>query len=164
MKKAIKIKPDNIDARLMLARIFQDSEKHDDAIEAYKELLKLNPDNSVAHINLSYCYIQVGQYEEAVRSAKDAITIQPHEVAFNNLGCAYRDLTRYGDAVEAFYQSIKINPDYPRSHYNLGLTYLRMTDRASAIREYEMLKGLDSELAQELSGMINKSTDGLVDN
>ena len=56
----------------------------------------------------------------------------------------------------SFKQAIKINPDFADAHYNLGLAYLLLNDRGSALEQYKILKSLDSELANELFNLIYK--------
>ena len=73
-----------------------------------------------------------------------------------NLGTAYGELGKYEEAIEAFRQAIRINPDYADAHYNLGLTYLILKDNGSALEQYKILKKLDSERANQLFNLIYK--------
>jgi tetratricopeptide (TPR) repeat protein len=47
-------------------------------------------------------------------------------------------------------------PDYAEAHYNLGLTYLAIGDKNSALAEYNILKSLNPQFADELLNRINK--------
>jgi tetratricopeptide (TPR) repeat protein len=62
----------------------------------------------------------------------------------------------YKEAIEAYKQAIRTNPDDADAHYNLGLTYAFLNDGDSALEHYEILKSLDSERANELYNMIYK--------
>jgi tetratricopeptide (TPR) repeat protein len=62
----------------------------------------------------------------------------------------------YIEALEAFKQAIRINPDYAEAHLNLGITYLISNDRGSALDEYKILKDIDSERANKLFNLIYK--------
>jgi tetratricopeptide (TPR) repeat protein len=42
---------------------------------------------------------------------------------YYNLGCDHYDFGRYDEAIEAYKQAIRINPDDAQVHNNLGLTY-----------------------------------------
>jgi len=70
-------------------------------------------------------------------------------VTYNNLG-------RYSEAIEAHKQAIRIEPDYAKAHFGLGLTYLRTRDEDLALEEYRILKDLDKGLANKLFGVISK--------
>jgi tetratricopeptide (TPR) repeat protein len=56
----------------------------------------------------------------------------------------------YEEAIEAYKQAIKIDPDYALAYYGLGLAYANLNDTDSALEQYKILKSLDSELANEL--------------
>ncbi len=56
----------------------------------------------------------------------------------------------YKEAIEAFKQSIRIDPDSVQAHYNLGIAYVLFYERDSAVEQYNILKSLDSELADKL--------------
>ena len=43
--------------------------------------------------------------------------------AWYNLGVAYSDLNRNDDAIEAYRQALRINPEYAAAWNNLGATY-----------------------------------------
>ena len=51
-------------------------------------------------------------------------------------------------------QAIRIDPDDAEVHIYLGLAYIWSKDRDSALEQYEILKKLDSELANKLFNMI----------
>ncbi len=63
-------------------------------------------------------------------------------------------LKTYTKAIEAYTRVIRINPDYAEAHYSLGVAYLLIRDRDSAINEYKILKELDIDLANELFDLI----------
>jgi len=60
----------------------------------------------------------------------------------------------YREPMEAFNQAIRIKPDYAKAHYNLGIIYLVLNDRGSALEQYKILKTLDPEMANQLFNLI----------
>lgn len=62
----------------------------------------------------------------------------------------------FTEAIEAYKQAICIKPDDAEAHYYLGLTYLLLEDRGSALQEYRILKDLDKDLANKLFNLIYK--------
>ena len=60
----------------------------------------------------------------------------------------------YKDAIEAFKQAIRIDPDNVDAHYGLGVYYSLIEDKSSALNEYKILKELDIDTANELLDMI----------
>ena len=96
-------------------------------IESYKQAIKINPDYADAHYNLGVAYFNLGMNKEAIDSLqtgnKDATLMT--QMAHINLGkCAYANLGKYKEAIEAYKQAIRIDPDYALAHYNLGDVYL----------------------------------------
>ena len=72
------------------------------------------------------------------------------------MGSAYGNLGRYEEAVMAFKVAILLKPDLVGAHYNLGLAYLRIGNREGAVKEYNIIKGLHGDTANELLGLINE--------
>ena len=62
----------------------------------------------------------------------------------------------YEEAIEPYKQAIKINPDSASAYFRLGAAYASSNDRDSAIEQYEILKSLDPELANELFNRIGE--------
>ncbi len=58
------------------------------------------------------------------------------------------------EAIEFFKQAIRIKPDYADAHNDLGLAYLGLNDRGSALEQYKILKKLDTEQANKLFNFI----------
>ena len=66
------------------------------------------------------------------------------------LGKAYYALERWQDSVSANISALEIDPQHSRSHYQLGMTYLKLDDKGSAFDEYKVLKKQDKNLANTL--------------
>lgn len=69
----------------------------------------------------------------------------------------------YDKEIEAYTNAISLDPNLAKAyshlgvaHYNLGLAYLNTGQKIEAIKEYQILKKLDSKLAEELLGEIYK--------
>jgi tetratricopeptide (TPR) repeat protein len=60
----------------------------------------------------------------------------------------------FKQAVVAYKQIIRINPDDAGAHFHLGLIYYGLDDRGSAMEQYKILKKLDTELANKLFNAI----------
>ena len=73
-----------------------------------------------------------------------------------NLGYTYYNLGKYEEAIEAYKQAIRINPDFAEAHYFLGGAYVFSEDRGGALEQYKILKKLDTELANELFSLIGE--------
>jgi Flp pilus assembly protein TadD len=61
---------------------------------------------------------------------------------------------RLDEARDSYRQAIRLKPALARAHLNLGMIYLKMGDRASALEEYKTLKDLDKDQANKLFNLI----------
>jgi tetratricopeptide (TPR) repeat protein len=156
-KKAVGINPDYADAHCNLGFAYGNLGRWPEAIEACKQAIKIKPDYAEAHSNLGVVYSKLSRYQEAIEAFRQAIRVNPdYADAHYNLGFTYGNLGHYQEAIDAFKQAIRIKPDDAEAHGNLGFAYLAIGDRNSALAEFNILKSLNSELANNLFKEINK--------
>ena len=60
----------------------------------------------------------------------------------------------YAGEIETYKQEVEKNPDDAEAHCGLGLAYVPLKDRGSALEQYEILKSLDTEKANKLFNFI----------
>jgi tetratricopeptide (TPR) repeat protein len=154
-KQDIRIDPDEAASHFCLGLAYSSSDMHKEAIEAYRQVIRINPDYTNAHNYLGLTYFESGMYEEAIESFEKAIALDPEEASYyNNLGKVQYMLELSVESVESYKKAIRIEPDHARAHFNLGVYYSSRNDRSSALEEYKILKGIDTELANELLDVI----------
>jgi cytochrome c-type biogenesis protein CcmH/NrfG len=66
------------------------------------------------------------------------------------LGDAYFFGAHFNEAIDAYRQAARLRPEQPEAYYNLGLAYLELGDRASALAQSRLLKPIDAELNKKL--------------
>jgi len=66
----------------------------------------------------------------------------------------YFKLGRHQEAVKAFKQTIFLKPDFADAHYNLGIIFLFLHNKGSALEEYKILKDLNQDKGDELFNAI----------
>jgi len=122
-----------------------------------EQVVKADSDNVDAYRFLADYYMDAGSYEKAVKPLIEVVKIDPNDAyAHSKLGDAYWNCGRYEEAITAYKQSTKLHVDDPHIRYQIALAYLKIGDKDSAKEEYEILKGKDEDLANELLGHINK--------
>jgi Flp pilus assembly protein TadD len=118
---------------------------------------QVTQNNWLAHYDLGLAYGNLGRLPQAMEAFSQAIRINPNYArAHYNLGVAYGRLGRWPEAIDAFSLAIRVKPDYAEAHNNLGNAYLATGDKNSAMAEYNILKYLNSEMANKLLTQINK--------
>jgi len=151
---------------------YENLDRHQQAVDAYKQAIRTDPDVAQAHAALGKAYMrQGGQYvfvqpnpdwtkgrplfEQATECFKEAIRLQPDDVQLHaDLGLMYSLLGRPREAVEVLTDAIRLKPDHAYAHFHLGGAYLDLGDRGQALEEYKVLKELDAHLAAELFNML----------
>ncbi len=84
--EALRIKPDDGDARYNLANMLVRQAKYPEAIAQYREVLKAAPDNIMARNNLALCLIQTGNRPAAIEQFQEILRLNPgFEPARQNL-------------------------------------------------------------------------------
>ena len=158
-KEATRINPDDADAYRHLADCYYSLGRNEAEIEAHKQVARLDPGDANAYSLLAGCYIEGDRYEEADETLRQLVRIDPNEayIQLAILGFHYCESGHYEEAVEVSKQAIEIDPDITLAHYLLAKTYLKMGDKDLALEEYEILKTLDEESANELFEMLTDS-------
>jgi tetratricopeptide (TPR) repeat protein len=128
-----------------------------EAIDAYKQAIKIKPNYESAYNNLGVVYGNLGRGIDSIDAYKQAIKFKPdYAMAYYNLGLACGNLHRWSEAMDALKQAVKIKPDLAEGYYNLGYVYLVTGDKKSALAEYNILKSLNPQSAEDLFKQINK--------
>jgi clan AA aspartic protease (TIGR02281 family) len=96
------------------------------AIEAFEQVIRVNPDSAEAYTWLGMSYLNLGDNE---------VTTDPEML---------------DKAVKAFDKALSLNPNFAEAHYYLGITYLALYNKDAAVKEYEILRDVDKELASSL--------------
>ena len=143
------------DGLCLTGLVFLWTEDYEKALSYFEKAVEKNPHHAYAYFFIGDCNHRLGRYTEAIEAYKQAIRIKPdYAETHYNLGLAYDKLGRYTEAIEAYKQAIRIKPDYAEAHFGLGVVYLVVGDKGSALDEYKILKGLNSNLANELFNLI----------
>ena len=157
-RQVIRIEPDNRTALLELSRVYYTLEEWNEALEVLKLIIQIEPDNADAHMGLGMAYNALKRWIEARDAFKQVIRIDPDNAA------AYIFLVDVYCALEWRYEAqqaskdaaMRVKPDDVDSHFRLGLVYLMLNDKGSALYEYKILKGLDKDLANRLYNRISR--------
>lgn len=96
------------------------------AVKAFSRAAQLNPESADAHRGMGMAFLKLGYSDTAT------------------------NVEMVDKAIAALSEVLRIAPDSAEVRYQLGLAYLVLDDKASAIKEYEALRGLDAGLAGQL--------------
>jgi tetratricopeptide (TPR) repeat protein len=172
-RKSLSLKPGNDKVLYSLGRLMATSGEPDKAIGIIQQAVKLNPKSVEARSLLAAVYnqqamafMQQGNLDAARQSLTVGIEAKGDaaetETLRNNLGCLYVRENKLDEAVGIWQEVLRQNPDVPQAHYNLALIYYTQGAYQEASRELFALKGIDRDMAADLSDYrfrIETSTD-----
>ena len=118
--QVLNIRPDHVDALILLGTLLYSAGKTREAIAAFTRATTLQPNSHVAHNNLGNALHDDGRLDQAEAALRRAITLRPDfDLAHSNLANVLKDLGRLGEALTEMRASIALNPQNEVSHSNL---------------------------------------------
>lgn len=101
------------------------NEKFAVAEAKYRKAISLNPKSETAKYNLGTAYYTKEKNEQAMlrfkQAAKTATSKAKKHKAFHNLGNTFMNQKMYSEAVEAYKNALRNNPNDDETRYNLAL-------------------------------------------
>jgi len=143
LAQAIKEQPENNTYRLLLANLYIQQERVEDAIVLYKEILAREPDNEAVQLRLALLYSHLQQFDTAEKIfqkilAKDA------ESYFTHLSYArlLKEMERYPDAAREYEKAFALNWSKDLA-FELGYFYVGQKMFNDALRIYTTITDND---------------------
>ena len=155
-KETVRIDPNDLDAQLNLAFACDSLGRFEEAAQAYREAIRIDPNDAGTQLHLAFTYQDLCRYEDSIKALKRLIEMEPDTVVLNVLlGRAYVKAGHPEEAILAYRHATSMDFDHAGAHRGLGEVYLRTGNMDLALEEYEILKTLDEELADELFSLIS---------
>lgn len=128
------------------------------ASEKLAVITSVQPQLSGAWMNLGITRSNTGNAAAAEAAFKKAIDANTRQVAaYNELGIIYRRSDRLEDAAFIYNEGLKIDPDNPELHWNLGILYDRyLPNPAQALIHYEHYRLLTQSQDRQLLSWISE--------
>lgn len=114
-EKAIESNPKDRDAHYALGHIYYVWGKFEEAEKALKKTISIDSEFSAAYNYLGKVYEQQKLWNKAVTAYESALSNPKYETpqyAHFNLGIAYKNLGRYDEAINEFYEALRIDPNF----------------------------------------------------
>lgn len=116
---ALEIKPNSVEAMYNLAYYLTISgvkrhERFDQAFDLYDRILSVDPSNATAPYNKGFIYLEhLQEYDSAAHYFKQATRLLPsYFQAHYNLGLSLESLDRPAEALVAYNEALRLQPDY----------------------------------------------------
>ena len=137
-KRTLRYAPDSYNLYLNLAVAYQDMDKPQEAIAAYKKAIVLDPKKLKSYSNLAALYATLNRTDEAVDILNKALKIKPDNAEmWVNLGVIDSQLGKNQEALRLIKKAIELDPHYLVAYLNLGAIYADASEKFPAIAAYE---------------------------
>ena len=125
---------DDVRSLIKQGEQLNDEGKYTEAIEKYNQALKIDPENIYADYELAFSLFSSGKGSEGIPYIEKVIKANTslNAGAYDLLGSIYDKDNQTQKAIEAYKEGIKVNPNYQRLYYNLGIVYSRDKQYAEA--------------------------------
>ncbi len=143
-KKAIEINPKWGYPYFGIGMIYFDQDKLQDAELQFNQAIKYSPEIGMAHFKLGQIYAKqdadIELVSKAYRDGQKATQITKKETAtaFYELGKIFSDKGKSGLAVQAYKNSIGIDPTLAVAQYELGTEYYKMGLKERSVEHYKL--------------------------
>ena len=78
-----------------------------------------------------------GEYDKAADCFKTALQIKPNDhLLWNKLGATYANNNRNEEAIDSYYQALKLCPGFVRARYNLGIGCMNLAAYREAVEHF----------------------------
>jgi len=135
--RALQLSPENLPARLSLAKVYLRGQQTAQAKAEFETVLKRDPTNAEAHAGLGRIALRAGQENLALQELSASLRQDPNELDANEDLAAIR--TRRNEFAEAqgiLERLVKLEPNIARYHYQLGRVLLKLGKSAEAQQEF----------------------------
>jgi len=136
LKKVLEIKPDELDALLMLSSIYLSQRNFPLSVTTLQKIIEIKPDLASAYSGLGEVFIKMRKWNEAIAPLQKAADMNPeYKEAYFLMGTAHQELKEFEKAAESFEDYLSRNPDRKgEAYYQLGLCQMELEqfEKASA--------------------------------
>ena len=152
LEEAVRMAPENAEARYHLGRVRYQQNRFDEAIKSFQEVLRLEPNNVKAQDNLGLCLEAKNQMEDAIAAYQKAIEMDKKNLRqsaqpYLDLGALLVKTNQSEEGISHLLKAAEIDPRLSQVRYQLGKTYFdlhRYSDAQTAAEEAARLDPKDS--------------------
>ena len=136
-----------------LGRLSYDGHQYPVAIAHFQRAIELDPQMARAYDNLGLCYyyenkndLAIANYEKAIELEKGSV--HPSPWPYLNLAIAQQFLNKLDDAEMNLHESLRLDPDFAKAHFQLGTVLEDEGKLEPALAELKEAARLDPSYAE----------------
>lgn len=153
LTKAIVLKDDFIEARLLRAEALIKMHQYKEATEDIDAILAQDPNEEAALLLRGKVKEDTGLTEEAENDYRYVTELNPfNEQAFLCLGKVYIIEKKYTEAIALFDEAIEVNPNFAQAYHERGRAKLLNGDKDGSVEDMKIALELDPKEKEKLNG------------
>jgi protein O-GlcNAc transferase len=162
---AARLKPDNVEALIVLARCELDEKHFPEALSAYDRIVELEPRIAAVHNDRGLVLAKLGRFQEAIQSYDRAVEQRPDFAeAYNNRGSALHKLEQFESALANFEKALSLKNDFAEAWLGCGHLFARQKRYEEAQAAFDRALSVNPDLTGAWLGRANVLVDlGLLD-
>jgi Tfp pilus assembly protein PilF len=138
LKNALELDGDNLEACRLLAKIYMENGKYEDALPVVEKILGISPHSGFAYGYRGEILHSKGKYGEAREALRKSLRLEPgNPRAYFLLGKVFERLGRLADAVLEYETAVGLSPATYRYRNALATCYKALDQEMSAFRQWE---------------------------
>jgi len=144
LKNAIELEADNLEALGLLAKIYIENGKYEDALPVVKKILGISPSSGFAHGYMGEILFHKGTYEGSIEALRKSLQLdQGNPRIYFLLGKVFERMDRLADAVFEYETAVELSPTTFEYRNALANVYRALDQEMSAFRQWEKCLELD---------------------
>ncbi|WP_071147228.1 tetratricopeptide repeat protein [Bacteroides ihuae] len=153
LTKALILKEDYTEARLMRIEVLLDMNQYEEAQKDLEVILEQSPDEETALVLQGKLFDATGKGTEAEESYRKVTILNPfNEQAYLALGKLYISQKNLSAAIEVFDEAIEINPNFASAYHERGRAKLLNGDKEGSVEDMKKALELAPKEAEALNG------------
>lgn len=161
LTKAIVLKDDFTEARLLRAEALYKMQQYKEAMEDINAILAQNPDEETTLLLRGKIKEATGETEAAEADYGHVTDLNPfNEQAFLYLGQLYIEQKKLTEAITLFDEAIELNPNFAQAYHERGRAKLLNGDKDGSMEDMKKGLELDPKEAQNFTGQYNNQPGG----
>lgn len=153
LTKAITLKEDFIEARLMRAEALLNMRQLNEAMEDIDAILSYEPENEQAILLRGQKYLAEGNSANAEEDYRHIIALNPfNEQAFLYLGELYIEQGKLNEAIATFDEAIELNPQFAKAYHERGRAKLLNGDKEGSLEDVKKAMEFAPKEAETFNG------------
>lgn len=154
LDKAIVLKEDFTEARLLRAEALSKMQRYEEATEDINSVLAQNPEEEAALLLRGQIEETTGKEEAAEADYRLVTELNPfNEQAFLLLGRFYIGQQKLAEAIALFSEAIELNPDFAEAYHERGNARLLNGEKEQSAEDFRKESELKSEKGQSAAGL-----------